>query len=258
MEELGPYRVTGHLGGGRNARVLSAENLGAPCAIKLFSPSKRRRQRMMRRGRVDPIDQWRADFEGEIDLLATIQHPAIVTILDRGRTDDGNPYFVMPLYPETLAIRLWGTNLPQAVTQPLDGEIVRKILTDILDGAGEMHRVGIVHRDLKPQNILMGEDAVICDFGQATRTKDIGDHDIKRPGTFPYAAPEQRDGSAKPDSSADTYAIGLIAHLMLAGRLPRDGENIRDNLQLSDFADWIAAALNPDPAQRPLGGPLDF
>ena len=208
----------------------------------------------MRRGRADPLDQWRADFEREVDLQNSVQHPAIVTILNRAQTNDGNPYFVMPLYPETLAIRRWGTNLPQPVTQPLNGETARKVLADILNGASEMHRAEIAHWNLKPQNILMGKNAVICDFGQAIRTMDISDHDIKRPGTFPYAAPKQRDGSAKLDRSADTYAIGMIAHLMLVGRLPHDGENIPDNVRPSNLADWITAALNPDPTQPPLGG----
>ena len=112
MEAVAPYRITGRLGGGRNTHVLAAENLGAICAIKLFSPSKQRRQRLMRRGRADPLDQWRTDFEREVDLQNSVQHPAIVTILNRAQTNDGNPYFVMPLYPETLAIRRWGTNLP--------------------------------------------------------------------------------------------------------------------------------------------------
>ncbi|MBC8242238.1 MAG: serine/threonine protein kinase [Alphaproteobacteria bacterium] len=258
MEVVEPYRITGRLGGGRNARVFAAEHLGEAVAIKLFTPAKRRRQRIMRRGRSDPLPQWQAAFEREADLLTNIQHPAIVKVLDRGQTDDGSPYFVMPLYPETLAVRLWGSNFPQPVVQPLDCETAGKILIDILDGAGELHRNGIVHRDLKPQNILIGEDTVICDFGHAVRAADIGDQDIKRPGTFPYAAPEQKDGSAQPDGAADIYAIGLIAHLMFAGRLPRDSENIRDNVRPIDLAGWINAALNPDPAQRPRGGPFNF
>lgn len=86
---------------------------------------------------------------------------------------------------------------------------------------------------------------------------DISDHDITRPGTFPCDAPKQRDGSAKLDRSADTYAIGMIAHLMLVGRLPHDGENIPDNVRPSDLADWFTAALDPDPTQPRLGEPLD-
>ena len=182
---------------------------------------------------------------------------AIGTILNRGQTNDGNPYFVIPLYPETLANRLWGTNFPQPVTQQLNGETARKVLADILDGAGEMHRAGIVHRDLKPQDKLMGQNAVICDFSQAIQKMDISDHDITRPGTFPCAVPKQRDGSAKLDRSADTYAIGMIAHLILAERLPHDGKNIPDNVRPSNLADWFTAALNPDPTQPSLGGPLD-
>ena len=86
---------------------------------------------------------------------------------------------------------------------------------------------------------------------------DISDHGITRPGTLPCAAPKQRDSSAKLDRSADTYAIGMIAHLMLVGRLPHDGENIPDNVRPSDLADWFTAALDPDPTQPRLGEPLD-
>lgn len=258
MEAVEPYRITGGLGGGRNTRVFAAERLGETVAIKLFTPAKRRRQRMMRRGRSDPLPQWRTAFEREMDLLTNIQHPAIVKVLDRGQADDGSPYFVMPLYPETLANRLWGSNFPQPLAHPLDCETAWKILNDVLNGAGELHRRGIVHRDLKPQNILIGEDTVICDFGHAIRVADIGDQDIKRPGTFPYTAPELKDGSAKPDGAADIYAIGLIAHLMFMGRLPQDGENIYDNVRPAGLARWINAALNPDPAQRPRSGPCDL
>jgi len=45
--------------------------------------------------------------------------------------------------------------------------------------------------------------------------------------------------------------------LMLVERLPHDGENIPDNVRPSNLADWFTAALNPDPTQPPLGGPLD-
>lgn len=260
MDMIGPYRILDRIGGGQNTRVFAGEADGDQVAIKLFTPSERRRKREVRRGRDDPFHKWCRAFEWEADLLTGIEHPAIIPILARGFFEVERPYFTMPLFADSLAGRMWGTNIPQQSAEPLEQGLAVGILRQILDGLHALHDRGIVHRDVKPQNILIDEHsvAVLCDLGQAISASAGEAEPVKSPGTFPYVAPELRDPAAQPDGRADIYALGLVAHLMLVGRLPREGEPVSDTIAEPALAEWVKAALDPDPAQRPNAGPANL
>jgi len=256
MDAIGPYRIVRRLGGGPFSSVHECRRDGRTVALKLFRPSRRRQRHALRRRQADPVPDWRRAFEWEAALLATFDHPAIVPVLDQGVTEDEAPYFVMPYFIDTIATRMWGTNLPKKSANPLPRDLALSILRDTLSGVAILHGRGVVHRDLKPQNILIAANgnAAICDLGQALSADDGTALPLKSPGTYPYVAPELRDAPDTVDGRADIFAIGLIGHLMLVGELPDDGQKSYKRLPSGAVRNWIAAALRPDAAERPRDG----
>jgi hypothetical protein len=86
-------------------------------------------------------------FEAERVALAGLDHPAIITINDAGRTSDGRPFFAMPIVqgePLTTASRQAQLSVRERVT----------LFLQVLGGVAHAHRRGILHRDLKPGNVL--------------------------------------------------------------------------------------------------------
>lgn len=114
------------------------------------------------------------------------------------------------------------------------------IIRQLLDAVKYLHDVGIVHRDIKPENILLTDDSEIptiklADFGLS---KLVGPNDRLRTacGTLAYVAPEvlmQRPYS-KP---VDIWSIGIVAYLMMRGRLPFDSKDRHILIQKTIEAD---------------------
>ena len=160
--------------------------------------------------------EMRLRFEREAQMLAQIEHPAIVPIYDFGE-QDGQPYIVMRY--------MGGKSLAEHIDKnPIPvGEVVR-IIDCLATGLDKAHSRGIIHRDLKPSNILFDEEGnpFIADFGIAkllqssvplTKTAEVM-------GTPAYMSPEQVRGESDLDSRTDIYAFGVILFEMLCGKLP--------------------------------------
>ncbi|MFZ7089401.1 protein kinase domain-containing protein [Curtobacterium sp. RRHDQ10] len=207
----GRYRVLGTLGHGGMATVYRArdEQLGREVAVKVF--------------RMGPVDQGeRARAEAEIQALASLRHPSLVTLYDADVADaDGESFLVMELVPGTdLATRLRSGALPVAD--------VARIGAQIADALAAVHAQGIVHRDVKPANVLV-EDAdagagrttvraKLADFGIALlrdAARATGTGTVM--GTAAYLAPEQVTAQGI-DGRADVYSLGLVLLEALTGR----------------------------------------
>jgi serine/threonine-protein kinase len=174
-------------------------------------------------------DARRLRFEREIDLVAGLRHPRIVSVYDCGSTDDDAPYFVMeyidgaPL-DEYIAARD-GTESeshgPPALEQRLG------LFAKTCDAVSHAHQHGIIHRDLKPANILVDAEGeprvvdfgvarpVISDDSSAGLTSDGG-----FVGTLRYAAPEQVQGASPADVRSDVYALGVILYELITRQSP--------------------------------------
>lgn len=106
----------------------------------------------------------------------------------------------------------------------MDVATVAQIAEVMGDALGYAHRHGIYHRDLKPDNVMVSEDGVlkIIDFGLACLARQVRQHqDIC--GTPFYMSPEEIEGVAL-DQRVDIYALGVMLHELLTGRLPLDEE----------------------------------
>src|SRR5690606_17834349 len=94
------------------------------------------------------VVRMRARFEREMELCATLHHPHIVRLLDRGESAEGEPFAVFEFVPgETLHSTLLREG---ALSASEAGELMGQVL----DALVAAHAAGIIHRDLKPHNIM--------------------------------------------------------------------------------------------------------
>ena len=201
------FRISALLGRGGMATVYLAEDesLGRPVAVKVF-----------RRDLADGDDLQRQ--RDEIQLLATLNHPGLVTLFDASTDEAGSAFLVMELVD--------GTDLH---TRLRDGSIdaveVADIGRNLADALVYVHANGVIHRDIKPGNILLprpdadhsGPPAKLADFGIArivdgSRLTATG----KILGTATYFSPEQALGEALTPAS-DIYSLGLVLLECLTG-----------------------------------------
>jgi serine/threonine protein kinase len=160
-------------------------------------------------------------FKREARLVAQLQHPNIVTVIDRGE-QEGRQYIVFE-YIE-------GENLKELVVRKgrLEVREALEIAIEVARALGFAHEHGLVHRDVKPQNVLLNGDgrAKVTDFGIA-RSLDV-EHGVTQTGTVlgtsNYIAPEQASGKHV-DQHSDVYSLGVVLYEMLSGEVPFPGES---------------------------------
>jgi serine/threonine-protein kinase len=213
-------------------------------------------------------DQYSSDddfverFKREARSVAQLQHPNIVTVIDRGE-EDGRQYIVFEYID--------GENLKEHVVRKgrLDVREALEIALEVARGLAFAHEQGLVHRDVKPQNVLLNGDgrAKVTDFGIA-RSVDVDGMTQTGTvlGTSNYIAPEQASGQ-RVDAHSDVYALGVVLYELLAGEVPFPGESfvavamkhmhepapnlldVRGDIPLR-VAAAVDRALEKDPEQR--------
>ena len=160
-------------------------------------------------------------FKREARSVAQLQHPNIVTVIDRGE-EEGRQYIVFEYID--------GENLKELVVRKgrLDPTEALEVALEVAHGLAFAHQHGLVHRDVKPQNVLLNGDgrAKVTDFGIA-RSLDV-EHGVTQTGTVlgtsNYIAPEQASGQPV-DAQTDVYSLGVVLYELLTGELPFPGEN---------------------------------
>jgi hypothetical protein len=205
------YELRSPLGSGGMADVYLAHDnvLDRDIALKVLKEHYAQNQEFVER------------FIREARSAAALSHPNIVSIFDRGVSEDGTYYIAMEYLPGgTLKDRIMseGTLSPQTAAQAA-------LQTALALQAA--HKRGIIHRDIKPRNILISDsgDVKVTDFGiaraaEATTTASSNLGDIL--GTAKYMSPEQAMGE-RVGPASDLYSLGVVLYEMLTGRVPFEG-----------------------------------
>lgn len=176
---------------------------------------------------VSTDDEYRQRFEREADIAATLWHPHIVGVHDRGESD-GQLWIAMDYVPGTDAARLLRGDHPQG----LPPQQVIQIVTAVAEALDYAHQRNLLHRDVKPANILIcGPDSgdqriMLADFGIARWSDDVSGLTATNMtvGTVSYAAPEQLMGNPL-DGRSDQYALAATAYELLSGTPPFRNSN---------------------------------
>ncbi|MEM0982373.1 MAG: protein kinase [Planctomycetota bacterium] len=203
------YELTAIIGEGGMGRVYRGERVDGAfdrsVAIKLIRPGLVGRDLVAR-------------LERERRLLASVEHPGVVRLLDAGIADHGEPFLIMSLVE--------GTRLDDyADTHTLDTRERVGLVKQVADAVAAAHAAMVVHRDLKPANVLVtdGGEARLLDFGIAKSLDTASDHTQTQDGarrmTLAYASPEQIKGEPI-TAASDVYALGVMLYELLAGKRP--------------------------------------
>ncbi len=166
---------------------------------------------------------FRARFEREADLASRLDHRNIVTVYDRGCTDE--QLWIDMQYVDGIDASQALESDPAALTV----ERSLRIVSEVGLGLDFAHRHGLWHRDVKPANILLSagadpdepERVMLTDFGVAKAVDEA--RQLTSTGnmlaTLAYAAPEQIESRAL-DHRVDIYALGCVLYELLTGRVP--------------------------------------
>jgi serine/threonine protein kinase len=136
--------------------------------------------------------------DGEAQLMARLEHPAIVPVYEAGRLPDGRAWYAMKLVS--------GARLDQYLAGGPPAAEKLRVFRRIAEAVGFAHTRGTLHRDLKPQNVMVGPfgEVYVMDWGVA----GIG-------GTPEFRAPEQAL-----DGRSDIYGLGALLACVLKPDAP--------------------------------------
>jgi len=256
-DRLGSYEIVEPLGAGGMGEVYRARDtkLRRDVAIKVLPLFTANADRLAR-------------FEREGGMLASLNHPHLLTVYDIGDVD-GRPYLVTEIV-DGGTLKTWALGETRPWRQSVE------LLVGVADGLAAAHAAGIVHRDVKPDNILISTHgyAKLADFGLA-KLFDVLDGEATTAtvtmrtqpglivGTIAYMSPEQAAGKPA-DARSDIFTFGVVLYEMLAGRRPFVGASDLEVLQRVQHqtADplgeeippalrmVVEKALEKDPAER--------
>jgi len=231
------FRIEEILGAGAMSVVYRATQLSLDrsVALKILPP------------RLARIPSFVRQFNSETASLASLNHPNIVSIIDRGHEGDFY-FFAMELVE--------GTTLREVMRSgEVSSEFFMKIAVQSAEAIQYAHSKGIIHRDLKPANVMLNDqgNVKIADFGLAALIAE-GTDQRGVMGTEGYMSPEQRDRAMPPDGRTDIYSLGAVMYELLTAELPvslppRPPGELREGVD-PRVESMVLRCLKEDPQER--------
>lgn len=240
------YKIIKQLGSGATSTVYSAVDRKDPTepevAIKLI-------------GKLTSDDYGseirEVLFRREVQALSTLNHQAIVRMLDHGIDADTQLFYLVLEYIER-ARTLYDF---LSDWKPSDIECV-ELMIDLLDAMSYAHQANIIHRDLNPRNILMSQGfAKIIDFGVSKMLGDISaGQTVGDFFTRPYASPEQLSYQ-EVDVTSDIYSLAAIFYFILTKQHPSLDTPLADQFDLlpelpRSLKDVVSCMAAESPGER--------
>ncbi|MFZ5862293.1 MAG: protein kinase domain-containing protein [Nitrospirota bacterium] len=240
--QLSDYTVVDKIGEGGMASVFRGvqTSLNRPVAIKVLSKKLIQHPEIVER------------FNHESLIIARLNHPNIIHVIDRGIAD-GGPYFVMDFVE--------GTDLARIIRAG-SYDFTRKVevILQVCKALAYAHKNGVIHRDIKPANILIdGEgNALVSDFGIAQLFEGAagaGGESGRRivMGTPSYMSPEQKADSSRVTAASDLFSLGVVMYELFAGTKPPQPIRAPSTIkpEIPEALDCIILrCVEPDPADR--------
>jgi serine/threonine protein kinase len=224
-QTIGSYRLIRKLGEGTTSHVFEVEHLRI-----------RRRAAMKIAHSEGTLPGISKRLFAEAQAVNLINHPNVVAITEIVEPTEQHP--AVALVMELLDGKLLADVI--AAEGRLAPARLLPILAQVCDGLAAVHAAGFVHRDLKPENICLieeqgrGDRVKLLDFGLVKALRpDVASPTATCEGTFlgspAYTSPEQAQGQ-RVDARTDIYAVGIMIHELVTGRLPFEAEGIADLL----------------------------
>ncbi len=212
-QTIGKYTIEGELGRGGMGVVYRAIDpvIQRPVALKTIIKSQ-----------LDPADaeSQLQRFKREAQAAGRLLHPNIVSVYEYG--EDADRAFIAMEFVDGR-----GLNEYMSPGIPLNLELTRRLVAQILDALHFAHSLGVVHRDIKPSNLMITWDwkVKVSDFGiaqlDATKLTQMG----TVLGTPGYMSPEQFKGEAT-DHRADIFSASVAFYELLTGQKPFVGNSL--------------------------------
>ncbi len=239
--DIGRYRVLGRLGRGGMGGVYKVRHreLDRIMALKLLEPREPLTTLMGEEG-------VRTAFLREARLLARCDHNHVAGVWDLDQ-DRGRPFMVLEYLCMNLGSLIGESSTLEDPTRPLPLQRALDFALQTLDGLEYLHDLGIVHLDIKPGNLMLDSQGriKIIDLG-LSRTPERRRSTPRglKIGTPGYCPPEQETSPDRADHRADLYALAVVLHRLVTGRLP-DAQT-RSHRGWEDFFDRALASAPRD------------
>ncbi|MFM1919456.1 MAG: hypothetical protein RLZZ303_1090 [Candidatus Hydrogenedentota bacterium] len=192
-----------------------------------------------------------ARFLQEAHVTGQLEHPSIIPIYELGYREDGTIYYTMKF--------VRGLSIEEKLKEAKDLRDRLLLLTHFLNicqAIAYAHSRGVIHRDIKPMNMMVGEfgETVVIDWGiakvkgevdihesglrETVKVMQVGDTQATAKtmygqtiGSPFYMPPEQAAGKTdEVDERADIYSLGALLYIILTGKPPYHGMNVREFL----------------------------